>query len=151
MPVSVEHACRLDAQNENTFWQDATFKEMCNVGVAFETLEDDEPSPKDCHKASGHMVFDAKMDFTGKARWVLDGHKCPDPNGSTCAGVVSRESVRIALTCAALNGLDVCAADTRNSHPQAPSSQKDFIICGSEFGIENKGKKSTNQESSLWW
>ena len=36
--------------------------------------------------------------FTRKARWVLDGHKKLDPIGSTYAGVVSRESVRRALT-----------------------------------------------------
>ena len=51
------------------------------------------------------------MDFTRKVRWVLDGHKTLDPIGSTYAGVVSRESVRIALTYAALNELDVFAAD----------------------------------------
>eukprot|EP00957_Ditylum_brightwellii_P192087 14622560-Ditylum_brightwellii.AAC.1 len=67
------------------------------------------------------------MDFTRKARWVLDGHKTAAPDGSTYAGVVSRESVRIALTYAALNGLGVTAADIRNAYLQAPSSQKDYI------------------------
>ena len=80
------------------------------------------------------------MDFTRKARWVLDGHKTSDPEGSTYAGVVSRESVRIAFTYAALNGLDVCAADIRNAYLQAPSSCKHYIICGPEFGLENVGK-----------
>jgi hypothetical protein len=56
------------------------------------------------------------------------------------AGVVSSESVRIALTYAALNGLEVCAADIRNAYLQAPSSNKDYIICGPEFGIEHEGK-----------
>ena len=51
------------------------------------------------------------MDFTRKARWVLDGHKSPDPVGSKYAGVVSRESVRIAFTYAALNAL-MCAWQT---------------------------------------
>jgi hypothetical protein len=82
-------------------------------------------------------VWDLKMDFTRKARWVLDGHKTPDPEGSTYAGVVSRESVRIALTYAALNGLPVCAADIQNAYLQAPSSQKHYITCGPEFGLEN--------------
>ena len=54
---------------------------------------------------------------------VLDGHKTTDPVGSTYAGVVSRESVRITFTYAALNGLDVFAADTQNAYLQAPSSQ----------------------------
>ena len=39
-----------------------------------------------------------------------------------------------------LNGLDVYAADIRNAYLQAPSSQKDFIICGTKFGLENVGK-----------
>jgi hypothetical protein len=42
------------------------------------------------------------VDFNRKARWVLNGHKLPTPEGSTYAGVVSRESVRIELTYAAL-------------------------------------------------
>jgi hypothetical protein len=48
--------------------------------------------------------------------------------------------VRIAFTYAALNSLDVFTADIRNAYLQAPSSQKDYIICGPEFGIENVGK-----------
>ena len=66
--------------------------------------------------------------------------KTPDPIGSTYAGVVSRESIRIAFTYAALNDLDVFAADVRNAYLQAPSSQKDYVICGPEFGLENVGK-----------
>ena len=87
-----------------------------------------------------HLVWDVKMDFTRKARWVLNGHKTPDPIGSTYAGVVSRESVRIALTYAALNDLDVFAANIQNAYLQAPSSQKDYIICSPEFGVENIGQ-----------
>ena len=86
---------------------------------------------------TGHLVWDVKMDFTRKARWVLNGHKTLDPIGSTYAGVVSRESVCIALTYAALNELDVFAANIRNAYLQALLSQKDYIICRPEFGVEN--------------
>ena len=48
--------------------------------------------------------------------------------------------MRIAFTYAALNDLDVFAADIRNAYLQAPSSQKDYIICGPEFDLENVGK-----------
>ena len=78
--------------------------------------------------------------FHKEDRWVLDGHKTPDPIGSTYAGVVSRESVHIALTCAALNGLNVFAANIRNAYLLALSSQKDYIICGPEFGVKNIGR-----------
>jgi hypothetical protein len=80
------------------------------------------------------------MDFTYAARWVLDGRKTPNPIGSTYAGVASRDSIKIAFTCAALNDLKVFAADTRNACLQALSSQIDCILCGPEFGIENVGK-----------
>ena len=139
LPTSVEHAKELDTRNKNTFWMAALAKEMKNVGVAFEVLPQGMHAPPGWTKVTGHLVWDLKMDFTRKARWVLDGHKTANPVGSTFAGVVSRESVRIAFTYAALNGLDVCAADIQNAYLQAPSSQKDFIVCGPEFGLENVG------------
>ena len=80
------------------------------------------------------------MTLERKARWVKDGHRTRQPDHSTYAGVVSRESVRIALLSAALNGLSVCACDIQNAYLQAPSSEKNFVICGPEFGLDNIGK-----------
>jgi hypothetical protein len=140
VPKNINDAHQIDKKNGNTFWRDAIKKEMYNVGVAFEILEEGAKAPAGWSKVTGHLVFDVKMDFTRKARWVLDGHKTPDIVGSTYAGVVSRESIRIAFTYAALNDLDIFAADIRNAYLQAPSSQKNYIICGPEFGLENVGK-----------
>ena len=140
IPKDVEHAHRIDSRNGNTMWRDALKKEMYNVGVAFEILDEGVHAPHGWKQVTGHLVWDVKMDFTRKARWVLDGHKTPDPIGSTYASVVSRESVHIALTYAALNDLDVFAVNIWNAYLQAPLSQKDYIICGSEFGIENIGQ-----------
>ena len=95
---------------------DALAKEMFNVGVAFEILEHGRKAPDGWHQVMGHLVWDVKMDFTRKAHWVLDGHKTHDPVGSTYAGVVSRESIRIALTYAALNNLQVCVRQTSAMH-----------------------------------
>ena len=110
------------------------------MGIVFEVFEEGQQVPAGWHKVTGHFDWDMKMDFTWKARWVLDSHKTPDPIGSMFAGVVSRESVRITFTYAALNGLDVCAADIHNAYLQAPSSQQDYIICSPEFGMENVGR-----------
>lgn len=140
IPKSVEDAYRLDRENGNTFWADALSKEMGNVGIAFEILSPGERAPPGWTKASGHTIFDVKMDFTRKARWVKDGHRTPDSKTSSYAGVVSRESIRIALTYAALHHIDVMAADIRNAYLQAPSSEKHYIICGKEFGLENEGR-----------
>ena len=140
IPRDVKHAHGIDARNGNTLWRDALKKEMYNVGVAFEILDEGVHAPHGWKQVTRHLVWDVKMDFTRKARRVVDGHKTPDLIGSTYAGVVSRESVHIALTYAALNDLDVFTADIRNAYLQAPSSQKDYIICGPEFGVKNIGQ-----------
>jgi hypothetical protein len=97
---------------------------MTEVGVAFKVLPEGKDTPPGWKNVTGHLIWDVKMDFTHKARWVLDGHLTPSPIGSTYAGVVSRESVRIMFTYAVLNGLDVFTADIQNAYIQAPSSCK---------------------------
>ena len=54
--------------------------------------------------------------------------------------MVSRESIRITLTYASLNGLSIYGADIQNAYLQAPTSEKHYIICCEEFGLENMGK-----------
>ena len=142
IPRTIKEAKILDERNGNTLWQDAIVLEMFEVGVAFKILGDDENTPVGYTKSGGHMVFDVRMNFTRKARWVKDGHKTPDLDNSKYAGVVSRESVRIALTYAALHGVEVLAADIRNAYLQAPTSEKHYIICGEEFGLKNVGKRA---------
>ena len=52
-----------------------------------------------------------------------------------------RVGIRLALVYVVLNGLNVVAADISNAYLQVPSSQKDYIICGPWFRLENLGKK----------
>ena len=82
IPTSVEHAFEPDRKNGNNLWKDALEMEMYNIGVAFEILEDEKIAPAGYTKVSGHLISSVKMDFTRKARWVLDGHKTPDPVGN---------------------------------------------------------------------
>ena len=56
--------------------------------------------------------------------------------------VISRESIRILLAHADLHGVPVTEAGVCNAYLQAPTSEKHYIICGPEFGIENIGKKA---------
>ena len=63
--------------------------------------------PKNHKRVIVHVMFDVKMDFTRKSRWVLDGRNTPHLEGSTYSGVASREIFRIALTYGALNDIDV--------------------------------------------
>jgi hypothetical protein len=147
VPQSVEDALCIDKENGNTLWQDALLLEVNELWVALDVLADDAPLPPGYTKATGHIIFDVKMDFRRKARWVKDGHKTPEPTTSNYAGVVSRESVRIAFTYAALMGLPVMAADIRNAYLQAPTSEKHYIVCGPEFGLEHQGKRALIKRS----
>ena len=99
----------LDLKNGNNFWVKSIEKEMINVGIAFEILDEAKSDSVGWSKESGHLIFDVKMDYTRKAQWVLDGHRSANPIGSNYSGVVFRDSVRIALTYAALNDIEVLA------------------------------------------
>ena len=140
VPTSISHAKRIDLKNGNNLWMDAITKEMTTVGIAFTIIDEGKKAPPGCTKASGHLVFYVKMYFTRKARWVKDGHRSPDPTTSAYTSVVSHESVRVGLTYVALMDLDVMEADIQNAYLQVPSSEKYFIVCGADFGLENVGK-----------
>ena len=77
-----------------------------------------------------HLVFDVKMDFTRKVRFVANGAKTVYTS-NTYAGVVSKETVRIALTYAALNNLDLFAADIENAYLKAQLTEKYYTRYGS--------------------
>ena len=138
VPTSVKEAYELDKRNGNTRWKDAIAKEMKNVRIAFRILENSENLPPFHEHVPCHLIFDVKMDGRAKARLVAAGCRTADPEGSTWAGVVSRETVRLALTYAALNDLKVMAADIQNAYLTAPTSQKLWTTCGREFGADFK-------------
>ena len=102
-------------------WADSRKPEMSNVGVAFEILKPGDKAPPGWKKASGNLIYDVKIDFNRKTRWVKDGHQTPNPKKSCYAGVVSCESIRITPTYAALHKIDVKAVDIQNAYLQAPS------------------------------
>ena len=104
---SIEEAYTLGQMNGNTLWRDAITKETKNVSVVFEILEYFENLPVGYQPVICHLIFDMKMDFIRKVRYVLDGNDTEDPIGSNFAGVVSRESICIAFTYVALNGIGV--------------------------------------------
>ena len=66
----------------------------------------------------------------------------------TYASVVSRETVHIALTLAALNDLEVKTDDVLNAYITAPITEKVWTILGPEFG-EDAGKTAVMYEHSM--
>ena len=142
VPSTVKEALQMDKDNGNTAWWDSIQKEMKNVRVAFNILDDDANLPPGHTFVKCHIIFDVKMDLTRKSRYVAGGHMTKPPSSVTYASVVSRESVRIILTLAALNGLEVLSSDIQNAYLTAPTKEKIWTTCGAEFGGEDSGKRA---------
>jgi hypothetical protein len=142
LPHTVERALEIDKETGTTFWRDALEKEMKAVMVAFKILEEGADRPPGYEKVHCHIVFDIKMGtLQRKARYVCGGHTTnPSPEITTYASVVSRESVRIAFTLAALNGLNIQTADVSNAYLNAPSRERLITKCGPEFGPALQGR-----------
>lgn len=136
--MTYDDCIRIDRENGNSLWQDAVRKEMAKVRVAFEIMHDGMEPPPTFQEMRCHLVFDVKMeDFQRKARLVAGGHMTTVTSATvTYASVVSRESVRIALTIAALNDLEVKTADIENAYLTAPVGEKIWCTLGPEFGSD---------------
>jgi hypothetical protein len=109
-------------------------KEMHNNAVAFEFLAPGENIPIGYKKIPLRMIFDVKMDVTRKTRLVAGGHVTEVLSNLTYSSVVSCDSVRIIFLLAALNDLDILAADIGNAYLIAKTHEKVYSIAGKEFG-----------------
>lgn len=137
LPRTVEQALELDRKTGTTHWQEAIKKEMDTVGIAFKVTEDSGNKPIPGHtRITCHLVFDVKMDFTRKARFVANGSMTEAEGSITYSSVVSRESVRIAFMLAALNGLEVMSADLKGAYLHAPCREKICFKAGPELGSD---------------
>jgi hypothetical protein len=139
IPKTVQEALQFDKENGNNLWWEAICKEMKNVRPAFEKWEKSPGElPPGFQKIKCHMIFDIKMgeNFRRKARLVANGNETVAPATLTYSSVVSRDSVRIALTIASLNQLEILACDIQNAYLTADCREKIYIIAGPEFGSE---------------
>ena len=139
IPKTVKEALEIDRENGNTLWWDALMLEMKNVRPSFEVFEGNlDQIPIGFTKINCHVIFDVKLgeNFRRKARFVAGGHQTQVPPTMTYSSVVSRESVRIALTLAALNGLDILSCDIQNAYLSAECREKVYTVAGPEFGTE---------------
>ena len=110
---------------------DAISKEMTNVRVAFEILKDGDRAPIGHKHINCHLIYDVKMeDFRRKSRLVAGGHMTETPKCMTYSSVVGRETVRIALTIAALNKLQVKGGGIMNAYVTTPCREKICTVLG---------------------
>ena len=75
--------------------------------------------------------FDGKIeDFRRKARLLAGGQVTEPPSTMTYVIVVSRDTLRIALTLDALNYLPAKVADIQNAYIIAPVTDKIWTVLG---------------------
>jgi len=106
------------------------------VRVALKILDDGKPPPPRYQWMECHIIFDVKLDgFRRKARLVAGGHQTEPPASVLMyASLVSRETVEIAFTIAALNDLQIKASDVQNAYLTAPCAEKIYTVLGLELG-----------------
>jgi hypothetical protein len=145
LPKSVDEALQIDKMTGTKHWENALKKEMSKVCVAYKAK--DGVTPDDVQKGrvadmkgfqeiKCHIVFDVKMDFTRKARFVAGGHMTQPASSVTYSSVVSRDSVRLAFLLAALNGLNALSCDIGNAYLNAPCREKIWFQAGRECGAD---------------
>ena len=145
----MDDALRLDEETGTNLWRKAIEKEMSKVSVAWKEHEGT-GTPQDAREGrvadmigfqeiKCHMIFDVKMDFTRKARFVAGGHMTEAPGSITYSSVVNRDSVHLGFLIAGLNDLDILAGDITNAYLYAPCREKIWFEGQTECGAQ-KGK-----------
>ena len=149
IPKTVEEALEWDRDNGNTLWRDALNKEVSRVRISFEENKEkytpteirngSAPEYRSFQEISCHMIFDVKINFDRKARFVANGSTTDAPQSITYSSVVSRDSVRLAFLIAALNDLEISSCDIGNAFLNAECREKIWFEAGSELG-QDRGK-----------
>ena len=108
------YAMQLDQVNGDLLWKEATDSELISINKfkTFRVLKKGEAISAGYKCIPYHMIYDVKFDGRCKCWLVAGGHCTPDvPPEEVYSGVVSMDTICIVFVIAALNGLEVCAAD----------------------------------------
>ncbi len=114
LPMLVYGALAIHRCYGSTLWVDAIVKEMKNVRVAFNALEDNRNVAHGFQFVKYHMISDIKM-----LKKMTN-----DPATYTYTSVIMHKTVCITLMLAALNSLEVMTADIMNAYITAPCKEK---------------------------
>ena len=92
LPKTVAEALAIDDETGTDFWRNALGKEMAKVKIAWTATDGvspeqartrKEPSMIGYQEIRCHVMFDVKIDFTRKARFVAGGHMTETPSSIT--------------------------------------------------------------------
>ena len=79
VPKTVQQALEIDKETSTDFWHCALQLEMSKIFPAMNILDESAPTPIGFQEIPCHIIFNVKMDFTRKARYVAGGHKTETP------------------------------------------------------------------------
>jgi hypothetical protein len=111
----VEEALAIDKETNTSFWFHAIQKEMKNTKQAFQVFEENKMIPIGYKWIKCHLIFNMKIDFTRRERFITGGHMTYPPSNITYCNVVSCESMRIAFILAALNDVELLTTGIGNT------------------------------------
>mgnify|MGYP000857273362 FL=1 len=116
VPSSVKHALHLDEMNHDNLWRTAIDMELKQINEynTFREVSEHE-LPAGYKRIPYQIIFDVKFDLRRKARLVAGGHRTDPPKEDIYSGVVGMDTVRMGFLIAAINHLDICAADIGNA------------------------------------
>ena len=73
VPRNVHHALELDRDNRKSLWANAIRKVISGLSLAFDIRDKDTSVESAREYLECYTIFDVKMDFTQKARFVANG------------------------------------------------------------------------------
>ena len=98
---------------------------MENVNITFQTIPGGEKPPNGFQYVNCHMAFGIKIEgFCRKACLVAGRHMTNSTDTIIYSSVVTRETMHIALTMAALHDLDIKVADVLNTYVMASNIER---------------------------
>jgi hypothetical protein len=148
LPKTVKEVLEVERVTNTDCWRKAVNKEMAKVKIAWATHDGHTPQQMREGKVPQfigfqeigcHIVFDIKINFTWKARFVTGGHTTTAPSPMTYSSGVSHDSVRLAFLIATLNDIDIMSCDLENAYLNTPCREKIWFEGGIECG-EDQGK-----------
>ena len=162
VPRGTKDALRLDCANKNGLWKSAIQKEL-NTLESYSTFKRVRQGkvPKGYKYIPLHFVFDVKSDGTRKARLVAGGHVISSPACPLYSSVVKTDSVRIIMTIAAKQGLQVITGDVGGAYLNAKCAEKVWTYTLDENGLPDRNNNfvtiiiqnlyGLKSGASSWW
>ena len=148
LPKSVAEAFQIDKENGNTYRADAITKEMSKTKVAYIPIEgmklEEVRANKvdqlhDFQEIKCLIIFDVKMEFTQKARFLARNHMTEPPNSLTYSSLVSWESVKIKFPIPAFNDFDLMSCNIGNAYLNANCRERIWFVAWAECGLDLEG------------